>query len=177
MIDADGASEQKEFYLDVPARNLVFFLKGSGALDWGLQKRLARIFSPASGKTVMVAIDHGYFQGPTTGLERVKLPLVLHGGTGLTAAHIGQTIRLGVAKLNFGTVLKQRFLAAMREKLASYHEPMNPHPFLGMGGQEDVLVAAREAVAEQVKALLESSGAPGKAGGLEQEAVQMSTGG
>jgi fructose/tagatose bisphosphate aldolase len=108
--------------------------------------------------------------------ERIHLPLVLHGGTGLTAANIAQAIRLGVAKLNFGTVLKQRFLAAMREKLAAYHEPMNPHPFLGMGGDEDVLAAGREAMAEQVRALLESSGAAGKAGGLEHGAAQMSTG-
>jgi 3-hydroxy-5-phosphonooxypentane-2,4-dione thiolase len=46
-----------------------------------MQNRLARIFRPESGNTVMLAIDHGYFQGPTTGLERVDiniLPLVAH---------------------------------------------------------------------------------------------------
>jgi putative autoinducer-2 (AI-2) aldolase len=41
-----------------------------------MQNRLARIFNPASGRTVMLAIDHGYFQGPTTGLERVDLNIV-----------------------------------------------------------------------------------------------------
>ncbi|PYV21256.1 MAG: 3-hydroxy-5-phosphonooxypentane-2,4-dione thiolase [Acidobacteria bacterium] len=76
MPEADSSSEQKEFYLDIPARNEAFFLKGSGALDWGMQNRLARIFNPASGKTVMLAIDHGYFQGPTTGLERVDVKIV-----------------------------------------------------------------------------------------------------
>ncbi|MBZ5515226.1 MAG: 3-hydroxy-5-phosphonooxypentane-2,4-dione thiolase [Acidobacteriia bacterium] len=76
MADIEGTHETKEFYLDVPAKNRAFFLKGSGALDWGLQNRLARIFSPASGKTVMLAIDHGYFQGPTTGLERVDVNIV-----------------------------------------------------------------------------------------------------
>ncbi len=53
-----------------------FRLKGCGALDWGMQSRLARIFRPESGRTVMLAIDHGYFQGPTTGLERVDLSIV-----------------------------------------------------------------------------------------------------
>ncbi len=53
-----------------------FFLKGSGALDWGMQNRLARIFRPDTGRTVMLAVDHGYFQGPTTGLERVDLSIV-----------------------------------------------------------------------------------------------------
>ena len=76
MADIDGANETKEFYLDLPAKNEAFFLKGSGALDWGLQNRLARIFSPVSGKTVMLAIDHGYFQGPTTGLERIDLDIL-----------------------------------------------------------------------------------------------------
>jgi putative autoinducer-2 (AI-2) aldolase len=81
MADLEGLNETKEFCSDIPAKNTPFFLKGSNALDWGMQNRLARIFSPSSGKTVMLAIDHGYFQGPTTGLERVDLnivPLVPH---------------------------------------------------------------------------------------------------
>src|SRR3989475_5975211 len=41
-----------------------------------MQNRLARVFSPASGRTVMLAIDHGYFQGPTAGLERVDVSIV-----------------------------------------------------------------------------------------------------
>ena len=41
-----------------------------------MKNRLARIFRPATGRTVMLAIDHGYFQGPTTGLERVDLNIV-----------------------------------------------------------------------------------------------------
>ena len=54
----------------------VFFLKGSGAYDWGMQNRLARIFDPGSGRTVMLAFDHGYFQGPTSGLERVDVNIL-----------------------------------------------------------------------------------------------------
>ncbi|MBI4166109.1 MAG: 3-hydroxy-5-phosphonooxypentane-2,4-dione thiolase [Acidobacteria bacterium] len=76
MPDVEGSTEQKEFYLDIPAKNQAFFLKGSGALDWGVQNRLSRIFNPSSSKTVMLAIDHGYFQGPTTGLERVDVNIV-----------------------------------------------------------------------------------------------------
>ena len=75
MADLEGRKELKEFHLDVPARNEAFFLKGSNALDWGMKNRLARIFSPQSGRTVMLAIDHGYFQGPTTGLERIDVTI------------------------------------------------------------------------------------------------------
>jgi putative autoinducer-2 (AI-2) aldolase len=39
-------------------------------MDWGLKNRLSRIFKPDTGKTVMLAIDHGYFLGPTSGLEK-----------------------------------------------------------------------------------------------------------
>jgi len=76
MADMDGIASEKDFYLDIPARSQAFFLKGSNSLDWGMQNRLAHIFDPASGRTVMLAIDHGYFQGPTTGLERVDINIV-----------------------------------------------------------------------------------------------------
>lgn len=40
-------------------------------MDWGMKNRLERILSPSrAGRCVMLAIDHGYFQGPTTGLEK-----------------------------------------------------------------------------------------------------------
>jgi putative autoinducer-2 (AI-2) aldolase len=38
-------------------------------MDWGLKNRLARIIKPETNRTVMLAVDHGYFLGPTTGLE------------------------------------------------------------------------------------------------------------
>lgn len=76
MADTDDIRETKNYYLDIPARQEPFFMKGSGALDWGMQNRLARIFRRESGRTVMLAIDHGYFQGPTTGLERVDVNIV-----------------------------------------------------------------------------------------------------
>jgi len=76
MADVEGSMEMKDFCLDVPPQSTPFFLKGSHSLDWGMQNRLARIFNPDSGRTVMLAIDHGYFQGPTSGLERVDINIV-----------------------------------------------------------------------------------------------------
>jgi putative autoinducer-2 (AI-2) aldolase len=38
-------------------------------MDWGMKNRLSRIIKPDTGRTVMLAVDHGYFLGPTTGLE------------------------------------------------------------------------------------------------------------
>jgi len=70
------ARDDKNFYEHIPARSEGFFLKGAGSYDWGMKNRLARIFRPDTGRTVMLAVDHGYFQGPTTGLERVDLSIV-----------------------------------------------------------------------------------------------------
>jgi putative autoinducer-2 (AI-2) aldolase len=77
MPEAD--KEGKEYYLDIPTKKESFFVKGANSLDWGMKNRFSNIFNPKSGRTVMLAIDHGYFQGPTTGLERIDvsiLPLV-----------------------------------------------------------------------------------------------------
>ncbi|MCK4619860.1 MAG: 3-hydroxy-5-phosphonooxypentane-2,4-dione thiolase, partial [Desulfobacterales bacterium] len=76
MPDVDEIKEAKKFHTDVPYKTEGFFLKGSNSLDWGMKNRLARIFNPKSGRTVMLAIDHGYFQGPTTGLERIDINIL-----------------------------------------------------------------------------------------------------
>jgi putative autoinducer-2 (AI-2) aldolase len=73
MADKDDIKEGKNFHVNTPQRNSPFFLKGSGSLDWGMQNRLAQIFNPETGRTVMLAFDHGYFQGPTTGIERIDI--------------------------------------------------------------------------------------------------------
>ena len=81
MPEVDTSRAEKNYYIDVPQTNEPFFLKGSNSYDWGMKNRLARIFDAASGRTVMLAFDHGYFQGPTTGLERPDitiLPLAPH---------------------------------------------------------------------------------------------------
>ena len=76
MADTDDIRETKNYFPDIPARHEGFYLKGSHQLDWGMRNRLARIFRPASARTVMLAIDHGYFLGPTTGLERVDITIL-----------------------------------------------------------------------------------------------------
>ncbi|NTU57498.1 MAG: 3-hydroxy-5-phosphonooxypentane-2,4-dione thiolase [Chlorobiaceae bacterium] len=76
MAEYDKDKQAKEYYTDIPVENHGFFLKGAHSLDWGMKNRLSRIFRPDTGKTVMFAIDHGYFQGPTTGLERPDVNIV-----------------------------------------------------------------------------------------------------
>ena len=40
-------------------------------MDWGMKNRLSRIINKKTGRCVMLAVDHGYFQGPTTGLKNL----------------------------------------------------------------------------------------------------------
>ena len=81
MADLDDIRDGKEYGIGVAQQADGFFLKGSAHLDWGMQDRLSRIFNPATGKTVMLAFDHGFIMGPTSGVERIDLsilPLIEH---------------------------------------------------------------------------------------------------
>lgn len=69
MADIEGIKEARDIKVSGSASVGDFHLKGSAHLDWGLKNRLSRIIKPDTGRTVMLAVDHGYFQGPTSGLE------------------------------------------------------------------------------------------------------------
>ena len=76
MADAEGIKEARNYYLDIPQKREGLKMKGVDALGWGMQNRFANIFNPDTGRTVMLAVDHGYFLGPTTGLERIDVTIV-----------------------------------------------------------------------------------------------------
>lgn len=98
-------------------------------------------------------------------LERLHrtsgVPLGLHGGTGIPHADLRKMGAYGVAKVNFGTYLKQRYLSALRQALQTTE--VNPHLLLGMGGAEDVLAAGRAAVRDAVLERIEALGCCGRA--------------
>ncbi len=75
MADLEGIIQAKRFRPETPAERFEHRIRGAANLDWGMQNRLARIFAPETGRTVMLAFDHGYFQGPTSGLERIDLDI------------------------------------------------------------------------------------------------------
>jgi putative autoinducer-2 (AI-2) aldolase len=63
----------KEFYLNVPPLKMDYHIKGMDNADWGMKDRMSRIFNPKSGNTLMLAFDHGYIMGASTGLERLDI--------------------------------------------------------------------------------------------------------
>lgn len=74
MADKDGMKIAKDYHTDTAfGKNGGFYVKGMEDADWGMKTRLANIFQPKSGHTVMLAFDHGYFMGSTAGLERLDL--------------------------------------------------------------------------------------------------------
>jgi fructose/tagatose bisphosphate aldolase len=92
---------------------------------------------------------------------KVDLPLVLHGGSGIADRSLAGAIALGVAKVNYGTYLKQRCLAALRRSLAA--GPPDPHRLLGDGGAADLTVVVRRAMSDAVLERIELLGCCGKA--------------
>lgn len=75
MADNDTNKDAADYGIGVPVKKYGFFLKGLDHVDWGMKDRLSRIFNPQSGNTVMLAFDHGYIMGPTSGLERMDLTI------------------------------------------------------------------------------------------------------
>ncbi len=94
--------------------------------------------------------------------DKVRVPLVVHGGTSIAHENLQALVRMGVAKINFGTVLKQAYLDAVKRQLAQYERPMNPHDFLGIGGDSDIMMAGRGAVKAKVSELLQICGSSGR---------------
>jgi len=117
MADKDGNKLAKDFAVNVPAETKSFHVKGMDNVDWGMKDRLSRIFNPKSGRTLMLAFDHGYIMGSTAGLERLDLnipPLtpyidVLMGTRGAIRATVPPAFNKAVAlRYDCGTtVLKE----------------------------------------------------------------------
>ena len=76
MADLDDLREGCNFGLGIQTADRSFHVKGAENLPWGMKDRLSRIFNPKTGKTVMLACDHGFIMGPTSGLERIDLNIV-----------------------------------------------------------------------------------------------------
>lgn len=94
--------------------------------------------------------------------EQAGVPLVLHGGTGISAEDLKRAIGLGVVKVNYGTYVKRRCLDALSRAMQGIGGK-NPHHLLGYGGEEDLLVICRHAVRDAVLERIDTLGCCGKA--------------
>jgi ketose-bisphosphate aldolase len=92
--------------------------------------------------------------------NKVAVPFDLHGGSGIDADSLREAISLGVAKVCYGTYVKQRYIDTVQRLLSV--EETNPHMRLGCGGPEDVMVAGRLAVRDAVLERIETLGCCGR---------------
>ncbi len=85
-------------------------------------------FAPAIGNA------HGLYKAaPTLDVDRVrrlfgrtKVPMALHGGSGLTIAQFHELISAGCAKVNISTALKRTFVSSHREYLGDHTDSAEP---------------------------------------------------
>jgi fructose-bisphosphate aldolase class II len=96
--------------------------------------------------------------------ERVPVPLILHGGTGVDKADFRPSIERGIAKVNVGAGLKRVVIESDRRYLAeSDPSRMNPNDVLGRGGRLDMNVRSQAALMDEVIGFIQAFGGENKA--------------
>ena len=111
---------------------------------------------------VAIGTAHGVYKGdPELDFDRLKaindkvdIPLVLHGASGVPDSDVQKSIGMGIRKINVNTDFQQAFTAKLREVLADDPELYDPRKYCG---------PAREAMAEKVKEKIRAFGSNGKA--------------
>jgi ketose-bisphosphate aldolase len=95
--------------------------------------------------------------------KAVSVPLVLHGGTSVSRSDLQAAIRLGIRKVNIGSILKRSYFAALRSAIAEITDnEFNPYEVIGSGLEKDVLDTASNAVRKVVEDLMVLFGSAGK---------------
>ncbi|MEN6460214.1 MAG: class II fructose-1,6-bisphosphate aldolase [Syntrophomonas sp.] len=125
----------------------------------------ARYFVEQTGiKSLAIAIGtaHGQYKGePKLDFERLvkikeltKIPLVLHGSSGVPDESVQKAIKLGICKVNIDTNIREAFVWKMREKIQENPEEIDPRKILG---------PARDAAVEIIRQKIRAFGSSGKA--------------
>ncbi|MFV0361811.1 MAG: ketose-bisphosphate aldolase [Suipraeoptans sp.] len=99
---------------------------------------------------VAIGNAHGFYEmEPKMDFERlkeitdlVKIPLVLHGGTGIPCKQIKEAIRMGIAKVNFSTILRKNYISSMYNFMSRNPEEL---------GLMDIQRVGKESMKEAVK--------------------------
>ncbi len=96
--------------------------------------------------------------------DKVPVPLVLHGGTGLDENDVQEAIRLGISKINVGTVLRRTYANGYKEYFQSHDiDTLDPNEITSTGGPLDMHRYVRSQVAAEVVRLIKMFGSDNKA--------------
>jgi len=112
---------------------------------------------------VAIGNSHGKYKGePDLDFERLKairevagIPLVLHGGSGISANDFRKAISLGIAKINFFTGMTEAAMKATGGYMSTAGQRYNDYPLM--------MNTVKEAVAQVVIEQMEIFGSRGKA--------------
>lgn len=127
-------------------------------------QQVREFLSLCSPDTLAIGIGnaHGYYKGkPDIKLDVLRevrkftdIPLVLHGCTGMEESIVKEAISLGVAKINFGTEIRYKYVQHYEEALRQLDH---------QGHSWKLSQYASNALCEDVKAIIRLSGSEGKA--------------
>jgi len=96
--------------------------------------------------------------------KEIPVPLVLHGGTGMSDMDMKKVISLGITKVNVGTALKRAYIKAIVEFCKNRDlNKIDPHITIGWGGDEDMIAHGRAAIANKTEEFIELFGSAGHA--------------
>ena len=95
--------------------------------------------------------------------KAVSVPLVLHGGSSVTKSDLQAATRLGIRKINVGSILKQAYFEALRSSCPKIDGAYNPYEIIGSGLDKDVLTQATREVQMTVENLMRLFGSAGRA--------------
>lgn len=96
--------------------------------------------------------------------KRISLPLVLHGASSIQEESIRQAVQEGIVKINVGSVLKLKYIEALRNAAGALTADFNPYEAAGSGLPSDILIKGRIAVQKEVERLMRLFGSAGKGG-------------
>lgn len=94
---------------------------------------------------------------------KVKIPLVIHGGTGAEPSELKEAIKAGISKINVGTALKRVYIDTLKRELSN-NTKIDPHELIGGGGGLDIMRKARENMTAEIIRFMEVFGCMNKAG-------------
>ena len=138
----------------------------------------ARFVAETGVDALSVAIGnvHGLVGGEAGGVdldrlarirEVVRVPLVIHGGSGFPPSLVSQAVSLGVAKFNVGGILRRSFLTALGEAIESHDRTLRAVDVIGSRLPVDVLMAGKAAMRATVANLMDVYGSAGRANQVE----------
>ena len=134
---ADFVKETGVDALAVAVGNVHLLEKGKSDLDFGLIKQLR---------------------------EKIDVPLVLHGGTGISEENLKKAISLGMCKVNIGTIMKRTYINVFKKYFDEIDtDSTDPHEILGKGGPKDIMIRAKEELTDVVAGYMKVFNSCGKA--------------